>query len=120
VRLQARRSVSVAARLLKYDAAGTVYHVMACGAGGKTVFEKDKARFLPVRLENFPGAGQSRSEAARMKRSENAARKAAIPQPAPSQIAHTNTPCNGVKLPACKGNLLWHHLPDVGFRCAIP
>jgi putative transposase len=33
------------ARPLRYEAAGVVYHVMARGDGGKTVFEEDKDRF---------------------------------------------------------------------------
>jgi hypothetical protein len=32
------------ARPLRYEAAGAVYHVMARGDGGKTVFENDKDR----------------------------------------------------------------------------
>jgi hypothetical protein len=33
------------ARPLRYEAAGAVYHVMARGDGGKTVFEEDKDRY---------------------------------------------------------------------------
>src|ERR1035437_9033694 len=29
----------------------------------------------------------------------------------------TNTPSNGVKIPACNGNRLWHHVGDAGFVC---
>ena len=38
------------ARPLRYEAAGAVYHVMARGDGGKTVFEDDKDRFAWVDL----------------------------------------------------------------------
>ena len=34
------------ARPLRYEAAGAVYHVMACGDGGKNVFEEDKDRYV--------------------------------------------------------------------------
>ena len=29
------------ARPLRYEAAGAIYHVMACGDGGKNIFESD-------------------------------------------------------------------------------
>ena len=33
------------ARPLRYEAAGAVYHVMARGDGGKTIFDDDKDRY---------------------------------------------------------------------------
>ena len=43
------------ARPLRYEAAGAVYHVMARGDGGKTVFEDDKDRYGWVDLMERAG-----------------------------------------------------------------